>query len=88
MQFMVTYSIDIPQRASAEARFLETGAMPPEGVKLLGRWHCTGERRGFMLIDSTDVAAITKFMRDWSDVLNFQISPVVSDEQMAQVMQA
>ena len=87
MQFMVTYSIDIPQRTAAEARFLETGATPPDGVKLLGRWHCTGERRGFMLIDSTDVAAITKFMRDWSDLLSFQISPVVSDEQMAQIMQ-
>jgi len=37
MQFMVTYSIDIPQRASAEARFLETGGMPPDGVKMLCR---------------------------------------------------
>lgn len=88
MQFMVTYSIDIPQRAEAEARFLKTGAAPPEGVGLLGRWHCTGERRGFMLLESTDLAAITKYMRDWSDLLSFQISPVVSDEQMAQIMQS
>ena len=87
MQFMVTYSIDIPQRAQAEARFLETGAVPPEGVKMLGRWHCTGERRGFMLIESTELSGITRFMRDWSDLLNFQITPVISDEQMAQIMQ-
>ena len=87
MQFMVTYSIDIPQRTQAEARFLETGAVPPEGVKMLGRWHCTGERRGFMLIESTELSGITKFMRDWSDLLSFQITPVISDEQMAQIMQ-
>ena len=87
MQFMVTYSIDIPQRAQAEARFLETGAVPPEDVQMLGRWHCTGERRGFMLIESNELSGITKFMRDWSDLLSFQITPVISDEQMAQIMQ-
>ena len=87
MQFMLTYSIEIPQRAQAEARFLETGAVPPDGVTMLGRWHCTGERRGFMLVESSDLSAVTRFMRDWSDLLSFQITPVVSDEQIAQIMQ-
>ena len=75
MQFMVTYSIDIPQRAQAEARFLETGAVPPEGVKMLGVGIATGERRGFMLIESTELSGITKFMRDWSDLLAFRLRP-------------
>lgn len=86
MQFMVTYSIEIPQRSEAEARFQKTGALPPDGVKLLGRWHCTGERRGFMLIESDDLTKVSKFMRDWSDLLSFQIAPVINDEQMVQVM--
>lgn len=88
MQFMVTYSIDIPHRAAAEARFLETGAQPPASVNMLGRWHCTGERRGFMLLESDDLMGITSFMRDWSDLLHFDITPVVSDEQIAQIMQS
>ena len=88
MQFMVTYSIDIPQRDAAEARFLETGAIPPEGVQMLGRWHCTGERRGVMILESDDMTLVMKFMRQWNDVLNFKITPVVGDAQLAEVMQS
>ncbi len=86
MQFMVTYAIEIPQRAAAEARFLETGAAPPEGVKLLGRWHSVSDRRGFVLIESTDLMAVSTYMRDWSDLLNFQLTPVINDEQLATIM--
>lgn len=88
MQFMVSYSIDIPQRDAAEARFLKTGATPPDEVQLIGRWHCTGERRGFMVLESTEITIVMKFMRAWSDVLNFQITPVVSDAQLAEIMQS
>ncbi len=88
MQFMVTYSIDVSNRAAAEARFLETGAMPPDGVKLLGRWHCPGNRSGFMVVESADIATVMKFLRDWSDVMTLQVSPVISDEQLAGIMQA
>lgn len=88
MQFMVSYSIDIPQRDAAEARFLETGATPPDGVQMIGRWHCTGERRGFMVLESTEITTVMKFMRAWNDVLNFQITPVVSDAQLAEIMRS
>ncbi len=88
MQFMVSYSIDIPQRDAAEARFLETGATPPDGVQMIGRWHCTGERRGYMVLESTEITNVMKFMRAWNDVLNFQITPVVSDAQLAETMRS
>lgn len=87
MQFMVTYSIEVSQKNAAEARFLETGAAPPAGVELLGRWHFTGSRQGFMLIESTDDLAVAKYMRDWNDLLDFDIVPVISDAQLAQLMQ-
>ncbi len=34
-------NLDCPQGTfnAAVARFLETGGAPPEGVKMLGRWH-------------------------------------------------
>ena len=86
MKFMVQYCIPIDKRDAAQERFQATGALPPDGVNLLGRWHCSGERRGYMLIESADITLITKFMRDWSDVLEFQLAPVITDDQLAQVM--
>ena len=88
MQFMVTWTIDIPQKAAAESRFLETGAAPPAGVELLGRWHSTGDRRGFMLLESSDGVAVSTYMRTWNDLITFDITPVVNDEQLAKIMQS
>ena len=86
MQFMLQFSIPIDKRDVAQERFQATGALPPDGVNMLGRWHCSGERRGYMLVETDDLTLITKFMREWSDVLEFQMAPVITDQQLAQVM--
>jgi Protein of unknown function (DUF3303) len=39
MKFMVTFTGKPPHFKEAISRFLKTGAVPPEGVKMLGRWH-------------------------------------------------
>jgi len=39
MKFIVTWSVPQGTFNAAVARFLETGGAPPEGVKMLGRWH-------------------------------------------------
>jgi hypothetical protein len=31
------------------ARFKETGGAPPKGVKMIGRWHDTNQRRGVVV---------------------------------------
>lgn len=41
-----------------------------------------------MVLESTEITTVMKFMRAWSDVLNFQITPVVSDAQLAEIMQS
>ena len=48
--------VDNPQSSvtASEARFLKTGAPPPAGVKMLGRWH--GMSGGGVLIAETDDA--------------------------------
>jgi hypothetical protein len=39
MKFIVTWTVPQGTFNAAVARFLETGGAPPEGVKMLGRWH-------------------------------------------------
>ena len=86
MQFMVQYEFGVAQREAAEARFLETGAQPPEGVTLLGRWHDVAGRKGYMVVEADDATRIAAYMRSWTDLLTFGLTPVVSDEQIAQVI--
>jgi hypothetical protein len=86
MQFHVSYSIEVERRDGAEARFKETGAMPPDGVSLFGRWHDTGGRRGFMIVEASDMTLVAKYLRDWTDLITFEIVPVINDEQLLQIM--
>lgn len=86
MQFHVVYSIAVEQRDTAEARFKETDAMPPDDVTLVGRWHDAAGRRGFMVIESSDAASVATYLRNWNDLVTFEIVPVINDEQLVKVM--
>lgn len=86
MQFHVTFAIPAEHRDGAEMRFRETGAVPPAGVTLRGRWHEPGSRRGFMVLEASDPTSVAKYLRDWSDLITFEIVPVINDEQLLEIM--
>jgi hypothetical protein len=85
MLFMVTYKLRPEHRTSAVTRFLETGGPPPEGVKMVGRWHDASMRRGFVLSDSPDAEAAAKWCHQWADLLTFEVIPVLDDDQVLRV---
>ena len=86
MHFHISYTIGVDQRDAAEARFRETGAAPPEGVTVVGRWHDAAGRRGFMVAESVDATAIAQYMRAWTDLLTFEITPVIDDQQLTEII--
>lgn len=80
MQFYVSWTTNPEHRDAASARFAETGGLPPAGVKMLGRWHFTEGRSGFLIAESSDAVAIGKWTQAWSDLLTFRVVPIVDDE--------
>ena len=86
MQFVIHFSIAPEQRDAAQARFTATGAPPPKGVTMTGRWHCAHGREGFLVCETTDAAALATWIQQWSDLLTFRVLPVVDDQTMAQVI--
>lgn len=80
MQFFVSWTIKPEHRDAASARFAETGGLPPDGVKMLGRWHFAQSREGFLIAEASDAVAIGKWTYGWSDLLSFRITPIVDDE--------
>lgn len=88
MKFMLTFTLT-PEKTKCQeaiARFLKTGGQPPKGVKLLGRWTRADFSGGYDLVESDDVAALTEFALQWSDLMELQISPVVEDQQLSDVL--
>jgi len=53
---------------------------------MTGRWHCAEGLRGFLVAESSDAEAIAKWTQSWTDLLSFEVTPVVTDEQLARVI--
>jgi len=86
MKFMITYEIRPENRSASGKRFLETGGGPPAGVTMLGRWHRAAGLAGFVLCESSNAEAIGNWVYEWNDLLNFEVIPVVDDEQVSRIL--
>ena len=88
MLFLITWSCVPEQRNAAIDRFLKTGGQPPEGVKLVGRWHAVGPITGFALAETTDCGLLQRWVLDWSDLFAMEVYPAVTDEQLGTTLAA
>lgn len=87
MKFIVTYSIPKASVVESQERFLKSGGAPPEGVKMIGRWH--GMSGGGVLIAETnDAKALYTWLNGWTDLLEFETTPCLEDAEAGEVMAA
>ena len=86
MLFMISYSFDAHDRDTVQERFKKTGGTPGPGTTMLGRWHDVGGSRGFVLAESTDSVSLGKWLQDWTDFLEFEVTPVNNDDDVMKVL--
>jgi hypothetical protein len=85
MKFTVKWNIPKGSVVDAEARFLQTGGMPPANVKMIGRWH--GMSGGGVLIaETTDAKALYSWLSYWNDLLEFETTPCLDDAEAGEVL--
>jgi hypothetical protein len=87
MKYIVSFPLSASTFKERSARFLETGGKPPEGVTMLGRWHAIGMSEGFVLAETDDPKAVYKWVGQWADLIDFDVVPVIEDEEAAAVLQ-
>lgn len=86
MLFMITYVFGSEIRNEVQERFKSTGGLPGPGVTMRGRWHSLDGNNGFILAESTDSVAIGKWIQEWNDLLEFDVTPVNTDEDVMKVL--
>ncbi|MEZ0606642.1 DUF3303 domain-containing protein [Paraburkholderia sp. IW21] len=88
MKFMMTFhwAPDTQQRAEAITRFQRTGGLPPDGVRLVGRWTRADLGAGFDLLETDDMKKLTEFAYQWSDLMGLDIVPVLDDAELSEVL--
>ena len=86
MKFMITFPLTHHAYKERISRFLETGAQPPQGVTMLGRWFTAGHNKGFMLAETTDSKALFRWVSQWTDLMDFEVDPVLEDQEAAPIL--
>jgi hypothetical protein len=87
MKYIVSWSLPHATFHTAVGRFLETGGMPPAGVKLVGRWHGMSGR-GFAVVETANAKALYEWVAIWSDLLPMETTPCLEDEDAGAVLKS
>ncbi len=83
MLFMVIERFRGGDAAAVYRRFRERGRMMPEGLKYLGSWVEPDFRRCFQLMECEDPRLLDEWVARWSDLVEFEVSPVLTSREAA-----
>jgi Protein of unknown function (DUF3303) len=61
-------------------RFKEKGRMAPPGARYVSSWVTTDFERGFQVMDCDDRGVLDKWMSSWSDIVDFEVFPIITSE--------
>jgi hypothetical protein len=89
MKFIMTFNWtpNAQKRAEGIARFQKTGGLPPEGVRLLGRWTKADLSGGFDILETEDSKKLIEFAYMWGDLMDLSVFSVLEDNKLSEALQ-
>ncbi len=69
-------------------RFRDQGRMTPEGLEYVSSWVDTKLERCFQIMETSDPRLMAEWTAHWSDIVDFEVVPVMSSADAVQVMQS
>jgi Protein of unknown function (DUF3303) len=86
MQYMIIEHFRNCDPLPVYRRFRDRGRMAPEGLQCLSSWVDIKFERCFQLVETTDRALLDRWIANWSDIVAFEVFPVVASAQAAQTI--
>jgi Domain of unknown function (DUF3303) len=83
MLFMVIEEFRDQDAKSVYRRFREKGRMMPDGLTFMNSWISADLGRCFQLMECDNVTLLQKWIAEWSDLMAFEIVPVVPGKDTA-----
>jgi uncharacterized protein DUF3303 len=69
-------------------RFREQGRLAPEGLRYISSWVTEQMDRCYQLMETEDRTLLDQWMANWNDLLEFEVHPVISSQEVAEKMLA
>jgi hypothetical protein len=86
MLFMVIESFRNQDAKSVYRRFRDKGRLTPDGVNFVSSWVEADLSRCFQIMECDDVALLQSWVVEWSDLVEFEIVPVVPGKSTAEAL--
>lgn len=87
MLFMVIERFRNRDAKAVYRRFREQGRGAPEGLAYVGSWIETNFDRCFQIMECDDARLLQQWVAFWSDLIEFEIVPVVSSAQTRETIE-
>ena len=65
-------------------RFRERGRMAPEGLSYISSWVTEDLSTCFQVMDAPNLALLEEWMSHWSDLVDFEVHPVVTSKEASE----
>jgi hypothetical protein len=83
MLFMVIERFRNQDAKAIYRRLRDKGRMLPDGLAFVGSWVSADVGRCFQLMECDDVTRLQRWVAEWSDLIEFEIVPVVAGKDTA-----
>lgn len=67
-------------------RFRERGRLAPEGLSYIASWIDETMSTCYQVMETADRALLEQWMAQWSDLVEFEVHPVMTSQEAAQRM--
>lgn len=86
MKYMVVEHFRNGDPLPVYRRFRDRGRLAPEGLQYLSSWVDDKLERCFQLMEAPDQTLLNQWIANWSDIVDFEIFPVVTSAEAAQTI--
>jgi len=86
MLFMIIEHLRNQDGKAVYRRFRDKGRMTPDGLTFVGSWTEASLGRVFQLMECDDVALLQRWVVEWSDLIAFEIVPVIPGKETADAL--
>jgi uncharacterized protein DUF3303 len=83
MLFMCIETFRNQDAKAVYRKFRDRGRQLPDGLAFVGSWVTADLDRCFQLMECDDVTLLQRWMVNWSDLIHFEILPVVPGKDVA-----
>ena len=86
MLFMVIENFRNQDAKAVYRRFRDQGRLTPDGLTFVNSWVEANLGRCFQLMECDDVTLLQRWVAEWSDLVEFEIVPVVPGKAVADAL--